>query len=621
LKKFGWQGLAFCTILLMVPIIAAAGGQLPPAEHTETGSRFSQHATGAQTYPLTAQLSHRQALQALEAGDTEKAERLLTKALEMDPSYAGPYFTLTWVKARQFSSDTFYYLSKALITVATNFHYQRLLVLNSILFLFYFAAVLASVFCLAFTIKYLPFVGHKLKETLVKRFNIALPRLSTYLLLLIPFALLPGFVTGIAVLIVFSWGFMLKREKLLMVVMVLPFLIIGFFSGPINQFAPAADPTSLSSRIAAANQAYGDPRLIAEIESIPAGALKTEKNLALGLLHLKAENFMPAASHLLEAIAHDPENPMAYVNLGNVYYLQGEYNKALEGYRKAVALDTTDAICQYNLAQGYIKTLLLAESSLALRSASASGIEKVKQSYAPIALNNFPVYPKPFSTGELWRITAIESDTYQGGGLDNVLTPLTRFPARLSAWILLGALALAMLIFRFIDQRRLTFQCTNCGELTCNDCCSEDRGGYYCRGCSEAIDGVFSEKVIDALLRQRRQAVIVKRRKSIRFITSLIPGVRDLYYGRILRGVSNAALFSLALVFLWTRGSLIENWMSLFTAVPMWKVIAGLAAIFFSYLFSLFGKSTYGRKSFRSPGSRGRIKEHHSENSSAGAAA
>ena len=94
-----------------------------------------------------------------------------------------------------------------------------------------------------------------------------------------------------------------------------------------------------------------------------------------------------------------------------------------------------------------------------------------------------------------------------------------------------------------------------------------------------------------------------------------------MYYGRILRGVSNAALFSLALVFLWTGGSLIENWMSLFTTVPMWKVIAGLAAIFFSYLFSLFGKSTYGRKSFRSPGSRGRIKEHHSENSSAGAAA
>ena len=621
LKRFSWKGFAFCTIFFLAPVIAAADGQQSSAGHTNYTARLDLRPTGAQTFPLTAQLSHRRALQALESGNTEEAEQLLVKALEMDPGYAGPYFTLTRIKAQQLSSDTFYYLSKALITVATNFHYQRLMVLNAILFFLFFAAAMASVFCLAFTIKYLPFVAHKLKEMLVKRFDIALPRLSTYLLLLIPFALLPGFVTGIAVLIVFSWGFMLKREKLLTVVMVLPFLATGFFSGHINRFAPAADPTSLSSRIAAANQAYGDPRLIAEIEGIPAGALKIEKDLTLGLLHLRAENFMPAASHFLEAIAEDSDNQMAYVNLGNVYYLQGEYNKSLEGYRKAAALDTTDAICQYNLAQGYIKTLLLAESSLALRSASASGIEKIKQSYAPAALKNFPVYPKPFSAGELWRITAVESETYQGGGLDNVLVSLTRFTSRMSAWILLVALILAVMIFHFIDPRRLTFQCTNCGELTCNDCCSEDRGGYYCQGCSEAIDGVFSEKVIDALLRQRRHAVIVKRRKSVRLITSLIPGVRDLYYGHIMRGVSNAALFSLALVFLWTRGSLIGNWMSLFTAMPMWKIIAAVAAIVLSYLFSIFGKSTYSSKSFRSPGSRTRVKEHHVDNSSAGAAA
>jgi tetratricopeptide (TPR) repeat protein len=359
--------------------------------------------------------------------------------------------------------------------------------------------------------------------------------------------------------------------------------------------------------------------LIAEIEGLPAGNLEIEKNLALGLLHLKAENFLPAATHHLAAIADDPNNQMAYVNLGNVYYLQGEYNKALEGYRKAAALDTTDAICQYNLAQGYIKTLFLGESSLALRNASAFGIEKIKQSYAPSALKNFPIYPKPFSASQLWHIATVESKTYRGGGLDEVLVPLTRFPSRLSAWILLGALVLAMLLFRIIDSKRLTFQCTNCRELTCHDCCSDDRGGYYCQDCSDAIDGVFSEKVVEALLRQRRQAVIVKRRKSIRLVTALIPGARDLYYGRIMRGVSIAALFSAGLVFLWTRGNLVSNWTSIFTATAMWKLIAAVAAILLSYLFSLFGKSVYSSKSFRNPGSRAKIKDHHVDSSSAAA--
>jgi tetratricopeptide (TPR) repeat protein len=622
LKKFGWKGLAFCTILSLSLGLATARGQQLPAENPEYFQQYRQNPLiGAQTYPLSAQLKHRQALQALESGETDKAERLLAEAFELDPGYAGAYFTLTRIKARQLSSDTFYYLSKALIAVFSSFHYQRLLVLNTVLFLFYYIAVLASVICLAFSVKYLPFVAHKLKEMLVKRFNLALPRLATYSLLLVPFALLPGFVTGIAVLIVFSWGFMLKREKLLTVVMVLPFLAIGFFSGRINRIAPAADPTSLSSRIAEANLSHGDPRLITEIENLPAGDLKIEKNLALGLLHLRSENFLPAASHFLAAIADDPTNQMAYVNLGNVYYLQGEYNKALEGYRKAAALDTTDAICQYNLAQGYIKTLLLAESSRALRSASASGIEKVKQSYAPSALKYFPVYPKPFSIGQLWHITAVDSRTYKGGGLDGALVPLTRFTSRVSAWILLGALVLAMMIFHFLDRKRLTFQCTNCGELTCNNCCSEDRGGYYCRGCAEAIDGVFSEKVIDALLRQRRQAVIVKRRKSIRLVTSLIPGIRDLYYGRIMRGLSNASLFSLALVFLWTGGTMIGNWMSLSTDAPRWQFIAAVSAIVLSYLISIFGKSTFDGRSFLSAGGRIRGKEHHTDGSSTGVAA
>jgi tetratricopeptide (TPR) repeat protein len=569
---------------------------------------------------LAAQLMQERALRKLDEGDIQTAEKLLIQSIEMDPNYPDPYFTLAKIKVRQFSSDTFYYFTKAVVTLLKNFRYQRLLVLNGILFSLLAFALIAAIFCITFTLKYLPFTAHKLAEFLEGRFNAAVPKLLAYMLLVIPFALFPGLITGMVVMILISWMFMLKREKLFTVLIILPFLGLGFFNHHLKQYEPLADPASLTSRIAAANVSHGDDRLIAAIEAQPAGELEIEKDLVLGLLHLRSEQFLPATTYFLRAISNDPTNLMAYVNLGNVYYLQGDYSKALEGYRKASALDSLDAVCQYNLAQAYIKTFLLAESSTALKQASASGIETVKKSFAANALKYFPVYPKTFSDRDLWRISKIEGETYTGGHLWNILLPITHFTPRVSAWLLVGALFFAFFVFRLIDRRKLTFQCTNCGELTCEHCCKDDDGLGFCEHCAEAVDGVTSEKVISALLSRRRQIIIVKRRKSLRFITSLVPGVRDIYYGRILRGAAIATLFSLSLILLWSRGMIIKDWNTIATQIPAWKFIAyagiGAAAL----VLSIFSKPPYDSKMFRKSGARGRVKEHRLEEAPSGAA-
>lgn len=612
MKSIVRTGLAICTILLAATCIARASHD-PGLPDPYSDHRREQISRGAQTFPLAAQLLQEKALRKLREGDPRTAEKLLVQAFEMDPNYPDPYFTLARIKARQLSSDAFYYLNKAVTALLNNFRYQRLLVLNGILFALLAAALIAAIFCIAFTLKYLPFTAHKLAEILENRFSAAAPKLSAYLLLIIPFALFPGLITGLAVMIMISWVFMLRREKLFTILIILPFIALGFFSHHLKQFAPLADPTSLTSRIAAANDSPGDARLIAAIEAKPAGELEVEKDLALGLQHLRSEQFLPAATYFLRAISYDPANLMAYVNLGNVYYLQGDYGKALEGYGKASALDSLDAVCQYNLAQGYIKTLLLAESSEALKRASASGIETVKKSFASNALKYFPVYPKTFSDRDLWRISKIEGETYTGGQLWNVLLPVTHFTPRVSAWLLIGALFFAAFVFRVIGRRKLAFQCANCGELTCENCCKGEDGRDFCENCAEAIEGVSSEKVINALLRRRRQAVIVKRRKSVRLLTSLVPGVRDIYFGRILRGSVIAALFSFSLIFLWSRGMIIEDWNTIVTQIPLWKFIVFSGIGVLAMALSIFSKPPYDSKAFRVSGTRGHMKEHRPE--------
>jgi hypothetical protein len=230
------------------------------------------------------------------------------------------------------------------------------------------------------------------------------------------------------------------------------------------------------------------------------------------------------------------------------------------------------------------------------------------------------VYPKTFSDRDLWRISKIEGESYTGGHLWSILLPVTHFAPHVSAWMLTGALLLALLLFRIIDRRRLAFQCANCGELTCELCCKDEDGRGYCESCAETVEGVSSEKVISALLRRRRQAVIVKRRKSLRLLTSLVPGVRDIYYGRILRGAAIAALFSFSMILLWSRGMIIQNWNTIATQAPAWKLIVFAGTGVMAFVLSICSKPPYDSKALRVSSARGYAKEHRLEDIPSGAA-
>ena len=152
---------------------------------------------------------------------------------------------------------------------------------------------------------------------------------------------------------------------------------------------------------------------------------------------------------------------------------------------------------------------------------------------------------------------------------------------------------------RIIKSHRLTFQCSNCGKLTCSNCCNTDREMSLCQECHGTIATVSSEKVIDALLRQRRQAALVSRRKAARFVTATVPGIRDIYYGRVSRGFVLASMFSLSLVLLAARGLLIKDLSVHDVGVPLWKIILPAAGLVTTYLISILGKPKIDFRNYR----------------------
>jgi Tfp pilus assembly protein PilF len=600
---------AICTVACVVVLFPGWASAESPDRYHIAGYRHDQLAAGAKTLPLAARLAYRDATAELGKGNKEAGERGLLEAVAADPQYIDPYLTLARVKLLELDPEAAVYLLQAVSAISRNFSAQSMLALNLAVAIPHVLTLVCLIVCLALSIKYLPFAAHRVRELLQGRMRSSMPGVCAYMILLIPLVLAGNILPALVYITVLCWLFMYWRERMVMIVLFAPLIAMGLGEPLLRPLLPIADPKSVTSMAARANDSEGDPQLIKALERAPAVGIEAEKNIALGLLHQRAGSHGDAADHFYRAISLKPNDPKGYINLGNVYFSQGSYGKALEGYRKAEEIEPMDAICQHALAQAYIKTLLMKEASRSLQLATSLGIEKTKMSYAADALNDVAVFPKTLSTGELWRMAAVESRAVDPGGLNALMMPIARFPQKGSAWVLLATLVVATILGRIIDRSKLTFQCSNCGKLTCAGCCNTDREAPLCRECAATVDGVTSEKVTEALLRQKRLSAVVNRRKSSRVATMLLPGMRDISYGRASRGFTLAIVFSVGVVQLLANGYLVKDASVLVIGTPLWKPILAAAAIVLAYALSLLPKLQY---SFRASGAtkgRPRIKE------------
>jgi tetratricopeptide (TPR) repeat protein len=598
--------LAFCTGVAVL------------AGHTDAGFAGSENLTryttgqvraGAVTLTLPAQLEYRYGIQALKRGEADEAEKHLKNALALLPSYPDAHFTLARLYAARFSPDAVYHLSQGVMAILSNFDAQSTLAVNAgvmIALVFLFALAIAWI---SLAMRYLPFLAHRIGETLKKRFNAAVARVCAFLLLLAPLALMPGYTTAMALILVATFSFMRRRERVFTFILTSLFAALMWFTPWLDRFGTVADPTSLVSLIARANESPANPELAGRIEAADVPGLAAERETALGILAMRARNDERAVEHFIAAISLQPDKAIAYVNVGNVYYVNAQYNKALEGYRKAEQVDSTDAIGQYNLAQAYIRTLLMSESSHALERASQIGFARESEEFAAAPRATWSVYPRIYGRGDLWNMAVVEGRYRNPGVLAHALESAMWQSPRTSFWIAMAGLLVALASLRFMRRHGIAFQCGNCGEITCDGCCSGDRGSFVCQACAQAVGGVTSDKVLDALLRQRRQTVIVRRRKSMRWLTAWLPGVRHVFYGRFASGFALAALFSFSLLNLWMRGYPLPHWATLPGAFPLWKSVLPSLGIALSYAIAIMSRQLFETRTTRTGTTRARGSE------------
>jgi len=546
--------------------------------------------TGAPSIPVTSRILHREALELARNGRKEAAIQKLELAASLAGDYAAPLFALARIELFSANPDFLPHFVEGLKRTVMRYPAQAVLTANTTAFVLFALIGALFVTLVALLFRYRPFIIHTITEARAHRSS--LPARWIFGLACAALVLMRlGLALYIALLVITLWTFMSRREKGIIVSFIILLGAASFSARYSNCLAPAIDPRSFVNRLALVNQRGVSEECIAEIRAISGNSYRAQKDFALGTMTYRFGLYDEARAYLLESVSVQPGFSSAFLNLGNVYFMQGDYDKALAGYQSAIELDSTSAVANYNIGQTYIKKMLFAQSGDWLESATILGIDSYRSAHPALGLRNPPVYEEGFATGELWSIATAEGKARRSILMSEVLQPYLLFPFGWLWALLAASLGVAMIIARKLPAAWRIERCDNCGSVTCAACQDTQTGIRLCRDCTAVIRGLKSVKVMEALLRTRRQKVAATRLRSRSRKTLLFPGVSHTYHGRILSGMALSFAAAGAIALLVWRGAYFKDPRSMSPAWPLGNMIPPLAALAAAYLLSLRAKA------------------------------
>jgi tetratricopeptide (TPR) repeat protein len=581
----------------------------------ETLKEYAYHELeqGAPSLPVVSRLLYREALARLKKGDKEGALQQLDLAARLAPDQASPLFTRARIELLQGKVEALPDAIEGIRRSFAGFRSQA-----------FFATAAASLFVVslagaifatlvALFIKYRSFVGHRITELYSRRFAAPPARWIIPLICVALLLMRLGTALYIAVLAVALWSYLARKEKAIILAGIVVLAGASIAAPYSNCFAPAIDPDSATRRLSIVNQRSASEESIRLIREIDPDSFAAEKNFAIGTMMNRLGLYDAARQYFLWTVSTRPDFAPAFVNLGNVYFMDGDYDKALAGYQSAVALDSTSAVAHYNIGQTYIKKMLFAQSGIWLEKANTLGIEAYRSAHPAIGLRNPPIYEEDFRPRELWAIAQAEGRAKTNDLLGEIVRPFLLFPFRW-LWVLLASSLIgAALLSRTLPEGWRIARCDNCGTATCRQCENTATGIRLCPECGAVIEGLSSIKVMEALLRNKRQKSAAPRRDALRWIIGLFPGVSPTCggktaYGFILSFIASGAIATIA----W-GGSRFKDPLSGVASSLPWPLILPCAALAVTWACSSRSKKQQEQRNYHVFPAEMRMQEHEKE--------
>ena len=554
---------------------------------------------GAWSLQVPARAVYRDAMETLEAGDRDTARRKLMLAARMSGDYPDPMFALARIELRNGNADFIIHLIEGFKRKVRGFYGQVLLAANAVILSTAVSFAVLFLTLIFLLVRHWPEYDHKIREIYGGKFAFPPARFIGPLAILGLLIARSGIVLYSALMMAILWPVIGRREKASLLTVTIFICTVSILTPRLESLTAGIDEGSATRRLAMINESGADSRLIRSIESIEDVRFSTEKDFALGTMKSRMGLYEEARDHLLASVSRRSDFEPAYLNLGNVYFRQGDFNRALAGYQSVIAIDSTNALAWFNIGQTYINKMLFAESSEALERAREFGIEEYKEANPATTLIEFDIYDCGFPVAELWRIAYREGGSGKSGILDGIFRPYLLFPLKW-VWILLAAaVAAGMILSRAVPGSWKVYFCSNCSLTTCSDCSATETGITLCHNCTTAIGGLSSVKVMEALLRHRRQKVRSRGRRGGWVSMKVVPGSSKIILGSAGTGMFIMSVAACAVLMLIWNGFYLDDPRSAGSAAPLLQQVAAAAIIALCWLTTIRSKKIREQINYR----------------------
>jgi tetratricopeptide (TPR) repeat protein len=330
-------------------------------------------------------------------------------------------------------------------------------------------------------------------------------------------------------------------------------LAIPAFRASVGLYGITADPT-VRTTLAAASGAYDPDRIVKLRELVEAHPDDPTYRFLLAGLYKNGRYFEEAYAEYKRVLAVAPATYQAHVNIGNIFFLTGQYGEAITHYRQALDIRPDAILAYYDLYLAQSEAFRFKEADEALKNARARDAKAIQDLVSRGSRDGGRpmVQDASFDVGAIWRATleGRKLREWLDGGhgaaasrgfAAQLLNPLTIVS-------LAGILACAgtLLLGKGREPAR---RCLRCGRPFCFRCKRGRHGEEYCTQCVHLFvlgDGLAPEtktrKLYEVEQFDRRS------RLARNLAAAVLPGSAHLLRGRAAAGTILLVLWIMALL-------------------------------------------------------------------------
>lgn len=484
------------------------------------------------------ELYMRTAKRASSAGAKAQAETLIEDARVFSPDNPAPYF----MSASR--SLTGLSVGKAFNETEKGFAAMERGVRQGLQGLAFIAAgvgvlflTTAIIFASLLAFRYLPLFAHDLEHK-VPALAGKSALLVTFALLMVPTIFGGGLLLFPLTAMLLFWMFMSKKERVVAGVMIVLMLLT-----PLLSLYLARVHAALASPIVKAVVELRKGPLDGNTESELRRRLETDKTnkevlLALALHERKLDRKDEALRIYGMIEESGKASSIVYNNMANILVEQGDPDKAMAYYGKAIAANNKDAMPHLNLSQVLRDRFAFDEAKKEFAAADALDPDLIRYYRDSTQGESGFVMDKGLDPADIWKVALTRKTEGTGVAEKTGAILFIVWPPYGVAILALIAAGLAVVLEKKRAETGHAFYCGHCGVVSCRHCTKGKLRSSFCSQCLQAFvrrDGVAAksrmQKIIE-ITKYRQQKLQVGR-----WLAMAIPGAGHMALGYTVSGI------------------------------------------------------------------------------------